>query len=166
MIHAFQKLQRNRSWTLLLLACLLWVWAFSGSNRLVAETSNPTPGPSVVSGPKAVLTEFYHWYLGSVAQHHDPLSDKPAQVGQYVSKKLLQQIEQLSNSPEGLDEDYFMKSQDILEDWPTNIVVSEVRMKDKSASAIVTLGATKDSKHALRLNLILEGTSWKISKVH
>ena len=145
------------------LACWIGVLAFAVQSLLAAETPVPTPSPK--AGPQAVLAEFYHWYVESLNQRHDPLSDERAKIGLYVSQKLLQQIDKISNSPDGMDEDYFTKSQDILEDWPTRIAVTEVHMKDSSASAVVTLGATKDSIHRLRLNLVREGTSWKISKV-
>ena len=147
------------------LACLMGIWVFAVQSLLAAGTSAPTPGPNPQAGPPAVLEEFYHWYVDSLNQRRDPLSDERAKIGQYVSQKLLRQIDKLSNRPEGLDEDYFTKSQDILEDWPTRIAVTEVHLKGASASAVVTLGATKDSIHRLAVSLVLEGASWKISKV-
>ncbi|GEM_PF-2528182 len=161
MTHLLRKPGRIGSFTAPILAGLIGVWIFSGQSRLMAGPSDPNPKTQ----PQAALTEFYRWYLESLAHHRDPLSDEPVKTGQYVSKKLIQQIHKLENSPDGLDEDYFTKSQDILEDWQAHIVVSEVQMKDKSASALVTLGVTKDSMHRLKLNLVLEGASWKISKV-
>lgn len=153
MNSSFPTTQPRASCLLLSLACLVLVpisWS-------AAQTLTPSP--------QTTLVEFYHWYIESLDRHRNPLSDEPEKIEQYVSKKLIQHIDKLSSSPEGLDEDYFLKSQDILEDWPAHIVVSEVRMKGKSASAIVTLGATKESKHRLILDLVQEGNSWKISKV-
>jgi hypothetical protein len=64
-----------------------------------------------------------------------------------------------------LDEDYFIRAQDYLEDWASNIIVADVQIKCRTASAIVTLGATKESMQTLALNLVKEGDAWKISKV-
>ena len=114
---------------------------------------------------KATLASFYHWYLETLAKGRDPLHDDRAKIEACVSKALLRKIEKQINSPDGLDEDYFTKAQDYLNDWATNIVVSDVNTHGGVASAIVTLGVTKESKSRLLVNVVQERGSWKISKV-
>jgi hypothetical protein len=152
----FQK-QRVRS----LLAPFILVWpllicAFATSAQSPASSQNV---------PQATLTAFYHWYLEALADSRDPLHDDRAKIEGYVSKGLLRGIDRRSKSAEGLDEDYFIRAQDYLEDWASNIAVSDVQIKDGTASAKVTLGATKQSRYPLAVNLIKEGDAWKTSKV-
>lgn len=118
------------------------------------------------STPQATLTAFYQWYLEELAKSREPLQDDRAKIQGYVSKELLREIDRLSKSPDGLEEDYFIRAQDYLEDWASHVVVSDVQIKGKTASAVVTLGATKESRERLALNLIDEGDGWKISKVN
>jgi Protein of unknown function (DUF3828) len=156
-MHSFFQKQRVRSLlALFTLVCLLLVCA-SGAHAQSPASSQNTP--------QATLTAFYHWYLEALAKSRDPLHDDRAKIEVYVSKGLLREIDRLSKSAEGLDEDYFIRAQDYLEDWASNIVVSDVQIKDGTASATVTLGATKQSRHPLALNLIKEGDAWKIAKI-
>jgi hypothetical protein len=138
------------------LVCVLLVCACGAHAQSPASSQNT---------PQATLTAFYHWYLEELAKSRDPLHDDRAKIEVYVSKGLLREIDRRSKSAEGLDEDYFIRAQDYLEDWASNIVVSEVQIKGTTASAVVTLGSTKQSRHPLSLNLIKEGDAWKISKV-
>jgi hypothetical protein len=156
MASFFQK-QRVRSLLApFTLVCLLLVCAF-GAHAQSPDSSQNTP--------QATLTSFYRWYLQEFAKSRDPLHDDPAKIEGYVSKKLLREIDRLNKSSEGLDADYFIRAQDYLEDWASNIVVSDVQIKDRTASATVTLGATKESRYPLKLNLSKEGDVWKIAKV-
>jgi hypothetical protein len=143
------------------LGLVLLIWADAARMRVLAGE----PGGLPTSAPQASLTAFYHWYLGALANDRHPLRDDRTQVERYVSKELLQEIDRRANNPEGLGEDYFIEAQDFLEDWASNIVVSNVRIDGRVASALVTLGATKQSRHRLALNLINEGNMWKVSKV-
>jgi hypothetical protein len=126
------------------LVSVLLVWAFGAHAQSPASSQNT---------PQATLTAFYHWYLEELANSRDPFHDDRAKIEVYVSNGLLREIDRRSKSSEGLDEDYFIRAQDYLEDWASNIVVSDVQIKGRTASAIVTLGSTKQSRHPLSLNL-------------
>ena len=152
----FQKLRVHSRLALLILVCLLLVCAFGAHAQSPASSQN---------SPQATLTAFYHWYLEALAKNRDPFHDDRAKIEVYVSKGLLREIDRRSKSAEGLDEDYFIRAQDYLEDWAANIVISDLQIKDRTASAMVTLGATRQSRHSLALNLIKEGDAWKITKV-
>ena len=154
---SFAEKHRVRSvLALFALACLLLICAFGAHGQSPASSQ---------STPQATLAAFYHWYLEELAKNRDPLHDDRSKMEVYVSKGLLREIDKRANSSEGLDEDYFTRAQDYLEDWASNIVVSDVRIDGRAASAMVTLGSTKQSRQRLALNLINEGNVWKISKV-
>jgi hypothetical protein len=138
------------------LACLLLISAFG------VRAQSPASSQST---PQATVAAFYHWYLEALAKNRDPLHEDRSKIEVYVSKGLLREIDRRTNSSEGLDEDYFIRAQDYLDDWASNIVVSDVHIDGRAASAMVTLGSTKQSRHRLALNLVNEGDVWKISKV-
>jgi hypothetical protein len=120
---------------------------------------------SSASTPQATLTAFYHWYLAELAKNKDPYTDNRSKLEAYVSKGLLREIDQKSKTEDGLESDPFTQAQDEFKDWPTNIAVTNVQIKGGTASAVVTLGATEESRFRLALKLIKEGDGWKISKV-
>lgn len=115
--------------------------------------------------PDAFVSEFYGWYLHSLAADHDPFRDDRTKLSKYVSKALIKEIERRMNSANGLDADYFIQAQDYLDDWENNISVAMPKINGNTASVVVTLGATKDSRHRLALILMKEDRVWKIRKI-
>jgi hypothetical protein len=95
------KQQVHSLLALFTLVCVLLMCAFGGHAQSPAGSLNT---------PQASLTAFYHWYLDELAKSRDPLHDDRAKIEVYVSRGLLREIEQLSKSAEGLDEDYFSPS--------------------------------------------------------
>jgi len=130
-----------------------------------ATPSGAVAAQAVQRTPQETAAAFYRWYLGEIASHRDPLTQDRAKVESYVTKGLLQEIDRRINSPDGLDEDYFIRAQDYLDDWLTNIAVSDVEIHGQNASETVTLGATKQSRHRVELKLVNEGGAWRISEV-
>lgn len=115
--------------------------------------------------PDATVSAFYGWYLHALSADHDPLHDDKAQLSTYVSTALIREIERQINSPNGLDADYFIQSQDYLDDWLTNISVTKTTINGDTASVVVTLGTTKESIWKLGVTLKKERNLWKIRKV-
>jgi hypothetical protein len=133
-----------------------------------AQAQSPETKPSELSSagsPQATLVTFYHWYLEALSKDRNPIRDDHAKMSSYVSSALLRDIDKRFNSPEGFDQDYFIRAQDYLTDWVTKIVVSNVHISSGVASATVTLGSTNETKHLLTVELINEGGAWKISRV-
>jgi hypothetical protein len=152
--------------TVIALALGFWIcWLASSVQPANATPSGSPAAQGVHRTPQEAAPAFYRWYLTELANHRDPLSQDRGKIESYVTKTLLQEIDRRINSPDGLDEDYFIRAQDYLDDWMKEIVVSDVRIQGQNASEIVTLGATKESRHRLALKLVNEGGSWKISKV-
>jgi hypothetical protein len=155
----YQELRLSLSFARLTLAVLVLVSAIVIEPRTTAAQTSQ-------SEINAVLSTFYHWYLEALTKDQLPLSNDRTKMELYVSTTLLQEIDKRISSPQGMDEDYFTKAQDYLEDWSSNILVSDIQIvAGNAASAIVTLGATKESKHRLAVSLVHEGNVWKISKV-
>lgn len=136
----------------LLLASLLKTHAQSLTANAVHDT------------PQATVTAFYSWYLNAIASDHVPLKDNRRKMQSFVSAQLLDKIVRNMKNAEA-DEDYFTRAQDYFDDWKDNIAVSNMRDLGKAASVVVTLGNRKESQHALGVDLVKEGDSWKISHV-
>jgi len=129
------------------------------ANPSAAETSS-------IENPEVVTTKFYKWYLRSIAQNHDPLTDDKAGLAAYVSTTLIHEIESKQNSAEGLDQDYFIQAQDYLDDWESNVSAKSQPINGATDEVVVTLGASKDSTYLLGVTLIQENKTWKIRKIH
>ncbi len=127
-----------------------------------AETAAAETAAALVA---ARAKAFYSWYLGVVTAERDPLSDERKALKGFVAKALIAKLDRLSRSEEGLSEDYFLKAQDIMEDWAANIEVSDVRADGKSGSTAVQLGASAESRQRLTVDWTLEAGLWKVSKV-
>lgn len=117
------------------------------------------------AAPDVVAATFYKWYLHSLSKDQEPLLDKKPCLAAYVSKVLINEIEKEMQSEEGLDQDYFIKAQDYLDDWEGNISTQMLPIKNNTDEVIVTLGASKESSQRLSVTLLREGNTWKIRKV-
>lgn len=131
------------------------------SHAVSAQTGTQVPNRS----PNLVATEFYGWYLESLASDADPLTSKRAQLATYVSKALLADIDRQRRSPDGMPEDYFLKAQDYLDDWRSHRESSQPIRSRTSRVVIVTLGGAPQSKRSLELTMVSENAAWKIRKV-
>ncbi len=146
------------------LTLLLLISVFGGQAYCAESNATKDPGQSSHASPKAVVIEFYRWYLGELAKNRNPLQDDHAKIETYVSKALIQELNRRTNSEEGLAEDYFIRAQDYLADWANNISVSGVHVEAATVSMSVTLGNNRRSRHHLSVILIKKGDAWKISK--
>ncbi len=108
---------------------------------------------------------FYAWYLKRLNDDKVPLDDNPQQMQQYVSENLIKSIDKQAKSEDGLDEDYFIKSQDIDDSWLTHIQVTETAVKGATAQENVVLGTTQDNSQVLNVTLGKDKDVWKITAV-
>ncbi|MFF7707492.1 DUF3828 domain-containing protein [Pseudomonas sp. NPDC007930] len=109
--------------------------------------------------------KFYAWYMDSFSKDQAPLNDDVAQMKQYVADALLDDLRKQMNSDEGLEEDYFVKSQDYDDTWLTHIKVVERSAKASSATEEVTLGTTQDNSVIVSVTLAKGKDGWRITKV-
>lgn len=125
----------------------------------------PAVNAETTAEPEAKVGAFYKWYLHALAQNHEPLIDDKQTLAQYVSRSLIKELEKRFHSADGLDADYFIQAQDYLADWEDNVAIGRADIKGKTATMVVTLGATQESKYRLGLTLIQENGLWKIRKI-
>jgi hypothetical protein len=125
----------------------------------------PVAFADCASSPKPVAEAFYNGYLQSFSAGKDPLTDDVAQMKQYVSDELIDKIKKQMASPDGLEEDYFIKAQDYMEEWLTHITVSEPLVQGASAREQVTLGNTPDTTQIVDVLLVKNNGCWKINDV-
>ncbi|WP_455923038.1 DUF3828 domain-containing protein [Pseudomonas putida] len=105
---------------------------------------------------------FYAWYLKRLSDDKVPLNDNPQQMQQYVADSLIKSIDKQAKSEDGLDEDYFIKSQDYDDTWLTHIQVTETASKGTTAKENVVLGTTQDNSQVLNVSLGKDKDGWKI----
>jgi hypothetical protein len=67
---------------------------------------------------------------------------------------------------DSLDADYFLKSQDIFDDWENHIFIKNSEPGNNAAyTVIIALGATAQSRNTLMVHLVREFGAWKIDAV-
>jgi hypothetical protein len=167
----FDLTRRLRQWSRLTAIAVLCLIAHRAIAPANATAQSPAAGTAAASAQSqtgqitAAVTDFYRWYLGAFAKDQVPIKTDRARMEAHVTKELLQQIDKQMKSPDGLDADYFLKAQDYMDDWSSNIALSRIRVNGDAATATLTLGATKESKHLLAVRLVHENDTWKISRV-
>ena len=115
--------------------------------------------------PEAKVEAFYKWYLSSLRQNREPLTQDEATLKKYVTSALIDKIKKQMNSPDGLEADWFLQAQDYLDDWESNVSAAKAVIKGTEATTTVTLGAKDDTKHKLRVRLKKILGDWKIAGV-
>ena len=120
---------------------------------------------AAAAGPDAAVSGFYNWYLQDLNAGRDPIQADPKRLSTYVSKALIQRIERKSSSPNGLDQDYFIKAQDYLDDWVGHVTVGQPTVRADTALVDVSLGVVNETKKHLHLALVKEDGTWKIKSV-
>ncbi len=118
--------------------------------------------------PDKVAHDFYAWYLGQLAKNQDPLTLKAPQLRDWVDTALLAEIDRKMHGADGLDADYFLKTQDYLDGWLEHVAVAPAKVSGQTATAVVTLGAptaARDEIWKLRVTLASDGRRWRIRSV-
>jgi hypothetical protein len=82
-----------------------------------------------------------------------------------VSATLIQEIDRQSKSPDGLEVDYFLQTQDYLDEWKGHISVLQTARKGTDATVVVTFGLKGATTYKLTARLRNESSFWKITKV-
>lgn len=128
---------------------------FLGSSAFAASAQS-------TKSPEAVLKAFYSWYIRDVQAMKIPIDDDKKMLRKYVSGETLRWIDSLSRSGT-YDADYFLKSQDVLDDWPDHVAVSDIEIHGQTAAEKVFIGAARNLK--LDVFMTRDGGTWKIRMV-
>ena len=112
--------------------------------------------------PNEFLTTFYGWYLNELVSYKSPVFDDKKSLGKYVSRGAIRRISR-GYATGAYDNDYFTKSQDVMDDWLSDISVSGVVIKGGGASAVVMLGNV--NKWSLKVIMKKVNGTWLIERV-
>lgn len=115
--------------------------------------------------PEAVATEFYSWYLKTIVDHRDPMTDYPNELAAFVSKPLIAEVRSAMGKEGGLEADYFIQAQDYLDDWPTNVRATRSKIQGNTAKLELMLGASRETQQRLAVTMAREKRNWKIRNV-
>ena len=133
-------------------------------NLTTAEASVPAQSSMT---PEATVHSFYEWYVHTLNQNEEPIEKHRSEMGKFVTQRLLNSIDRVLKSPEGLDADFFLDAQDWDKDWEKNITTTKALIQGRRANLRVTLkGGPGFGNHRLRVGLFKEGGVWKIDSIN
>lgn len=115
--------------------------------------------------PEAVSQSFYSWYLTALSKDESPIDEHDPLLTTFVTPKLLNKINVLIKSPDGMDDDFFLQDQDYSDSWVDHVSVGRFTLNGVSASGDVTLGNDPDDQQLLLVTLHKEASGWKIDDV-
>jgi hypothetical protein len=116
------------------------------------------------ANPADAIRSFYRWYVTELIANRQPLENR-RELKRFATERLLNQIEKMKKSPDGLDSDYFLDAQDFDNLWAKNISVSDLKVSGKSATAEARLTGKGEMRRRLKVSLVSDGAAWKIDKV-
>ena len=116
------------------------------------------------ANPSDAIRGFYRWYVTELIANKQPMENRK-EMKRFVTERLLSEIDKMKKGPDGLDGDYFLDAQDFDNLWAKNITVSDLKVSGKNASAEVLLAGKGEMRRKLKVNLVSDGTAWKIDKV-
>ncbi len=110
--------------------------------------------------------EFNKWYVAQVAMDHFPITDSP-EIEKYVTvdtmKKLRHAQDPRYADDEFYDADFFLKSQDIGDDWVKNVSVIASEYDPVCTNIYVTFGAKE--YYTVIDCMVEEKGVWKVQSV-
>ncbi|MBB3322742.1 DUF3828 domain-containing protein [Atlantibacter sp. RC6] len=117
-------------------------------------------------GPEKAALEFNRWYLDQIQDNKYPLDGH--EIEKYVTADTLQNLlkifaQEVRTGDALIDADPFTQSQDILEDWPTNITVISNTFEHGCQNVYVAFG--KSQKYVLADCMVKEDGVWKVKSV-
>jgi hypothetical protein len=117
------------------------------------------------SSAESAAASFYTWYLREMSQNHAPLEDSTSVMKQKVALSTLNSIRKKRNSPDGMEMDYFIQTQDYADEWIEPPHVKTSTTSGTTTDLRVTLGAGTAESYELTVLMTLEDKTWKILKV-
>src|SRR5438045_612387 len=114
--------------------------------------------------PSGGIRSVYRRYGSALMGNEQPMENRK-EMKHFVSERLLSEVDKMKRGPDGLDGDYFLDAQDFDNLWAKNITVSDLKVSGKNASAEVLLAGKGEMRRKLKVNLVSDGSAWKIDKV-
>jgi hypothetical protein len=114
--------------------------------------------------PSDAIRSFYRWYVTELIANRNPMENRK-ELKRFATERLLREIDKMKKGPDGLDSDYFVDAQDFDNLWAKNITVSDLKVSGRNATAEVLLAGKGEMRRKLKVNLVSDGTAWKVDKV-
>src|ERR1700730_10251827 len=127
-----------------------------------AASISQAPGSNAAKTPEQAIRNFYHWYMGELIAGGSPMQKKRSEMNQFVTERFLNEIERWNKESEGLGADPFIQSQDVDNEWKSNIVVKNLKTSGSKATARVELKG-KGLSQKLSVSLVQEQGAWVVS---
>lgn len=118
---------------------------------------------SCESSPQKFTESFYKWYLTNINDENSVNYDN-IKITQSTTAALQNDINIKIESPDGLESDYFLKTQDYEDDWAKFVKSEPVIENENAAEERIILGNGPNMQE-LRVRLLKEGKCWKIDHV-
>lgn len=118
---------------------------------------------SCESSPQKFTESFYKWYLTNINDENSVNYDN-IKITQSTTAALQNDINIKIESPDGLESDYFLKTQDYEDDWAKFVKSEPVIENENAAEERIILG-NEPNMQELRVRLLKEGKCWKIDHV-
>ncbi|HBV40347.1 MAG TPA: hypothetical protein DEF05_11845 [Erwinia sp.] len=115
--------------------------------------------------PQKISQEFYSWYLSALSKDESPIDEHDPVLNQYVTPQLLQKINVLIKSPDGMDDDFFLQDQDYSDSWVDHVSASRFTVNGEVASGDVALGKDPEDRQLLLVTMRKDKNGWKIDDV-
>jgi hypothetical protein len=128
---------------------------------VIAVLSGPAQTQQA-STPQDVARGFYSWYLHQLTlENVEPLKQKTTAL-KYLTPQLYRNAPRLIRR---MNADIFICAQDWDNGWEKNFSVSTPQIKNKSATATVTLPSGETDRIKIDLTMIKTASGWRINKV-
>lgn len=118
---------------------------------------------SCENSPQKFTESFYKWYLTNINDENSVNYDN-IKITQSTTAALQNDINIKIESPDGLESDYFLKTQDYEDDWAKFVKSEPVIENENAAEERIILGNGPNMQE-LRVRLLKEGKCWKIDHV-
>ena len=115
--------------------------------------------------PEGAAVQFFTWYMKALNKNSYPLESDRNGLRQYVTERLIREIDQMPKGPEGLNGDYFVDAQEWDPAWEKNIEVLKTVTNGETTVINLMLTGPQNTNHKLRVSLVNEERNWKIDKV-
>jgi hypothetical protein len=114
----------------------------------------------------AAAKSFYVWYLDELVHDREPFLQDRARLAQFLTARLLADLDRRLNSDDGEGADYFLRAQDYLDGWIGNVNAVSASWSGKQAAVRLTLGRSHSAdEHVLQVGMLNDGTGWRVDQV-
>ena len=117
------------------------------------------------AGPEETIRNLYGWYVRELKNNVNPLTDRRTELKQFLSKRMLTNIDNLRLSSNGFDGSALLDPRQFDQDWHSRIAIEQTKTRGKTATARVILTGRLLGQQIFNVALIIEDDLWKVDDV-